>query len=288
MNPAFTENWFLRCQDLIDKYHPDLVYFDNTGAAARPGRARHRRALLQRQPASERRQTRSRAVTAKKMTAGTARRSSRTSSAASPPRSGPQPWQTDTCIGYWHYDRDTCEQHRYKTVGQVVHMLVDIVSKNGNLLLSIPVRGDGTIDEDEVAFLEGMAKWMDVNGEGIFGTRPWKVYGEGPSVRGHAGGHVRRERDVRSYTAEDVRFTTKGDTLYAFLLGWPGEKNAVIKSLATNSPQVAGQKITDVSLLGYKGKLEWSQDEQGLTVKMPDKPPSDHAVALKIKGILTT
>lgn len=86
---------------------------------------------------------------------------------------------------------------------------------------------------------------------------------------------------------QDVRFTTKGDTLYAVLLGWPGENNVVIKTLATNSPHVAGHKITDVSLLGCEDRLEWSQDEQGLTVKMPGKQPSDYAVALKIKGIPT-
>lgn len=94
----------------------------------------------------------------------------------------PQPWQTDTCIGSWHYSREIAAQNKYKTVGQVVDMLIDIVSKNGNLMLSVPVRGDGTIDEHEVAFLEGMATWMKVNDEGIFGSRPWKVYGEGPST----------------------------------------------------------------------------------------------------------
>ena len=85
------------------------------------------------------------------------------------------PRQTDTCIGSWHYERRLFEQHRYKTPGQVVQMLIDIVSKNGNLMPSIPVRGNGTIDEDEVACLEGIAKWMAPNGEGIFATRPWKV-----------------------------------------------------------------------------------------------------------------
>lgn len=94
------------------------------------------------------------------------------------------------------------------------------------------------------------------------------------------------ERNAKPFTAGDVRFTIKGRTLYAFLLGWPGEKAAVIKSLATNSPQLAGRKITSVSLLGYKGNLDWSQDGEGLKVKMPDKQPCDHAFALKIKGVL--
>ena len=122
-------------------------------------------------------------------------------------------------------------------------MLVDIVSKNGNLLLNIPVRGDGTIDEDEVAFLQEMAAWMDVNGEAIFGTRPWEVYGEGPSTTAQAERDrpLQREAGTR-YTAEDIRFTTKGDALYAIGLGWPEDGGKVtIKSLASDSPQVKGR-----------------------------------------------
>jgi alpha-L-fucosidase len=282
-NPAFVERWFLRCKDLIDQYNPDVLYFDNTelplGQTGLDIAAHYYNASIKRSGKVEV------VLNAKKMTA--------------PHRAGlvediergvateirPALWQTDTCIGSWHYERRLFEQHRYKTVAQVVQMLVDIVSKNGNLMLSVPVRGDGTIDEDEVTFLEGMAKWMSVNGEGIFATRPWKVYGEGPSVTGKvAAGQFGGARDVRSYTVEDVRFTTKGDALYAFLMGAPSG-TSVIKSLATNSAQLAGRKVTDVSLLGYDGKLPWTQDEQGLTVKMPDKAPSEHAVALRIKGI---
>jgi alpha-L-fucosidase len=130
---------------------------------------------------------------------------------------------------------------------------------------------------------------MDINSEAIFGTRPWVIYGEGPSVAekleaGQFGG----ARDVRSkpYTAEDMRFTTKGDALYAFLLDWPADRTAVVKSLATNSPQAAGRKVTDVALLGCAGKLTWTQDEAGLHVQLPAAAPSEHVVALKITGVL--
>jgi len=170
-------------------------------------------------------------------------------------------------------------------------MLLDIVSKNGNLMLSVPVRGDGTIDEHEVAFLEGMAAWMKTNAEGIFGSRPWKVYGEGPSTveqpvqpeAGQFGG----ARDVRSkpYTIEDIRFTTKGDALYAYLLAPQPATQAVIKSLATNSPYTGGRKVKAVAILGG-GKLEWSQGEQGLSLKLPEKLPGSEAVGLKISGAL--
>jgi alpha-L-fucosidase len=202
----------------------------------------------------------------------------------------PDPWQTDTCIGSWHYERRLFDEHKYKTVAQVVRMLADIVSKNGNLLLSVPVRGDGTIDGDEIAFLEGMAKWMDVNGGAIFATRPWVVYGEGPStVEAPEAGHFGGARDVRSkpYTSEDVRFTTKGGSLYAILMDWPANRTAVIKSLGTGSSLSAGRKVAGVKLLGFDGPLSWTQDVEGLHVSLPEAAPSDYAVSLKIDGVVS-
>jgi alpha-L-fucosidase len=190
------------------------------------------------------------------------------------------PWQTDTCIGSWHYKRSRFEQHQYKTAAQVVPMLVDIVSKNGNLMLSIPVRGEGTIDDDEVKVLEGLAAWMSVNSEGIYATRPWKIFGEGPTKP------PARGQTTQNYTSRDIRFTAKGDALYAFVLAWPESRQAVIKALSSNSPQVAGRKIAEVTLLGYGGKLEWSQTADGLTVTLPEKSPSQYAVTLRIKGLL--
>lgn len=281
MDPEFTETWFLRCQDLVDKYQPDLVYFDdigdlpleqagldiaahfyNSSIKANGGKIQ---AVLNVKGIDEARRP------------GIVEDYERGASSDVQPL----PWQTCSCIGEWHYNRNLFERHRYKTVTQVVQSLLNIVSKNGNLLLSIPVRGDGTIDEDEVAFLDGLAQWMDVNGEGVFATRPWKVYGEGPT---QSRGGMFSEGRTR-YAAGDVRFATKGDTLYAFMLGWPSQPRAVIKSLATNAPEVAGRRITDVSLLGYEGRLQWTQDGQGLTVQLPQKAPSEHAVTFKIKGI---
>jgi len=187
------------------------------------------------------------------------------------------PWQTDTCIGDWHYQRSLFDQHTYKTARQVAQMLVDIVSKNGNLLLNIPLPGHGAPDADELKFLSEFTAWMDVNSEGIYATRPWKAYGEGPSTTGQAPrGRFGGTTDVRPYTSEDMRFTVKGDTLYAFIMAWPEARTAVVKSLATNSPHLDGRKVAEVSLLGYSGKLEWTQDEQGLNVKLPATPPSEH------------
>ena len=180
-----------------------------------------------------------------------------------------------------------CRAEQVQDGRPIVDMLLDIVSKNGNLMLSVPVRGDGTIDDHEVAFLEGMAEWMKTNGEGIFGSRPWKVYGEGPStVETPEAGQFGGARDVRSkpYTIEDIRFTNKGDCSLR-LPARAAAAQAVIKSLATNSPNTGGRKVKDLTILGG-GKLEWSQGEQGLSVKLPEKLPSNEAVGLKISGVL--
>ncbi len=283
MNPAFVEKWFLRCQDLIDKYQPDQVYFDNTelplGQAGLDIVAHYYNSSLKWHGKLDV------VVNGKKM--ADAHRPAVVEDIERGVATGirPDPWQTDTCIGSWHYERRLFEQHRYKTPVQVIQMLVDIVSKNGNLMLSIPVRGDGTIDEDEVAFLENLAKWMPANGEAIFGTRPWKVYGEGPSTAtSQPAGQFGGARDVRAYTAKDIRFTTKGDALYAFVMDWPTEP-VVIKSLATG---MAPGKVEKVELLGQSGGLQFTQDSEGLKVNFPPAKIGEHAYALKISGLKLT
>ncbi len=193
----------------------------------------------------------------------------------------PHPWQTDTCIGDWHYKLSIFQNHQYKTPHQVVRMLVDIVSKNGNLLLNIPVKGDGTIDSDEVAFLQGMAAWMAVNKEAIFGTRPWKISGEGP-VKIKGGGFSEGGED--RLTDADFRFTTKGDVLYATAFGWPDSGKLTVGTLAANAPGIVG-KVKTVSLLGSPDKLAWTQTADGLIVTLPTQKPCDHAYALKITGL---
>jgi alpha-L-fucosidase len=152
----------------------------------------------------------------------------------------------------------------------------------GHLMLSVPVRGNGTIDEDEVKIVQGIGDWMAPNGEGIYATRPWNVYGEGPSVdnpapRGRFGG----ARDVRPYTAEDIRFTAKGSTLYAFVMAWPENGKATIKSLARGSEHFP-QEIARVELLGAGGPLTFTRDTSGLVVNLPEKKPNEYAYALKI------
>jgi len=190
------------------------------------------------------------------------------------------PWQTDTCIGTWHYKKDV----KYKTPKTVIDMLADIVSRNGNLLLNFPLPGSGKLDAEEMRVLSAITDWMAVNSEGIYGTRPWKISGIRPTaVPTNAEGRPQlgfNESNRKDLTAEDVRFTTKGKNLYAFLMGWPA-KEVSIAPLGTGSEQQPG-KIHNVELLGYKGKLKWSQDAAALKVQMPEQKPCDHAVTLRV------
>ncbi len=190
----------------------------------------------------------------------------------------PHAWQTDTCIGNWHYKRGT----EYKTPKIVIDMLVDIVSKNGNLLLNFPLPASGALDLQEQNVLAEITKWMGVNSAALYGTRPWKIFGEGPSIVKAGDSSAFNERNRKEFTAADVRFTTKGSKLYAIVMGAP-EYQAVIPSLKMGSPLRVG-KIQDVELLGFSGKVAWHQDQAALHVTMPPQLPSRHAVAFEITG----
>lgn len=190
-----------------------------------------------------------------------------------------QPWQTDTCIGDWHYNRIVYEKHKYKTPKQVIHMLIDIVSKNGNLMLNIPVKGDGTIDSDELAFLQAISTWIPKHGEAICGTRPFEVFGEGPpDVTNNSNFN---ERNQRQYTAEDIRFTRKGNVVYAFTFVWPVNGQLTVKTLAKGAP-VLPQPVQHVELIG-SGPVKFTQSSEGLRLTITQPPPNEYAYALVIR-----
>jgi alpha-L-fucosidase len=167
----------------------------------------------------------------------------------------------------------------YKTPKKVIDLLVDIVSKNGNLLLNFPLPNSGELDAEEMKVLDGITGWMAVNSEGIYGSRPWKIYGDGPSTEVAVSQTGFNESKQPGLTAQDVRFTTKGKFLYAYVMGIPSGE-FLIKPLAANSPQQPG-KILNVQLLGYKDKLHWKQDNHGLKVRMPAANLSDMGITLK-------
>jgi alpha-L-fucosidase len=186
----------------------------------------------------------------------------------------PEPWQTDTSIGDWYYNRNW----KFRPVSWVIQMLADIVSKNGNLLLNVVQRPDGSLDAEVEQMLAQLAAWNAVNGEAIFGTRPWLAYGEGTFQ--FKGG---RFNEDYTYTANDIRFTTRGATLYAIALGWPADGRLTIKSLAAPADG-KGNRIKRVELLGHKGELPFLQNEQGLAITLPTAAPCEFAWALKVTG----
>jgi alpha-L-fucosidase len=197
----------------------------------------------------------------------------------------PLPFQTDTCIGDWHYSRPIFEHHWYKTPATVAQMLVDIVSKNGNLMLNVPLPGSGGPDDDELAFISDFGRWMSVNFHAIQGSRPWVVYGEGPSVATTAplrDAGFNEGRD-RPYTAEDVRFVQKGGTLYAFAMAWPESGRLTLTSLAAASPNAPGN-VERVELLGAPQPLAFERGAGGLTITLPERRVGEYVYGFAISG----
>ncbi len=270
-DPEFVDKWFFRAQDLVDKYDPDFLYLDNTelplGQAGLDIAAHFYNANIARHGGKLD------AVLTAKGLKPEHRGAVVQDFERSISNGGIQdrPFETDTCIGQWHYKKDIV----YKTVGQVVRMFVDVVSKNGTLLLSIPQRGDGTIDDREVAFLHGLAAWNHVNGDGIFGSRPWLVFGEGPT-------QVPRGRAADApipYGPEDIRFTTKGGKLYIFLLAEPTGAIAV-KSLGLAAP--TGRHVKEIALVGSDETVRWQQDAAALHIEKPDRLPSADVISYRV------
>jgi alpha-L-fucosidase len=185
-------------------------------------------------------------------------------------------WQTDTAVSKnsWGY----VQGQDYKTATSIIHDLVDIVSKNGALLLNIGPRPDGAIPEPEEEILLEIGRWLAVNGEAIYGTRPWKVYGEGPTevIEGYF-----QDTKRTGFTARDIRFTAQGDALYAIVLGWPESGETVIESLGAGSV-LYPDAIQLVELLGSEEVIQWSRDADGLKVKLPSQKPADAAFVLKV------
>lgn len=194
-----------------------------------------------------------------------------------------QPWQSCSCIGGWHYNTAIYENNWYKSAADVVKLLVDIVSKNGNLLLSVPLRADGTFDEKEEKILNEFGEWMNINKEAIFDTRPWEVFGEGPiaeaDIKINAQGF--NEGAYSKATAQEIRFTQTKKALYATVLAWPEDGKVVIKSLSANQKLYSG-RIKKVELLEY-GNLDFIRTSEGLQINLPEKKLNNIAPVLKIR-----
>ena len=255
---AYLDDWLARGTELVDKYHPDFIYFD--WWISQPAFAPY----LQRMAAYYYDESAARkqgpVLTYKQE--------------AFPPNSAVldiergkldtlrlQPWQSDTSVSInpWGYVKDD----RYRTARSLLGDLIDIVSKNGNLLLNVGPESDGTISPEIQKVLLQIGAWLRVNGEAIYGTRPWVLYGEGSTSVAAAG-----DETSHVYTAADLRFTTKGDVLYALGLAWPGDGRVLIKTLYANSPYLR-QAIARITLLGSTTAVQWEQTPTGLVVHLP-------------------
>jgi len=281
----YVDNFHDRTIDLIDKYDPDLVYFDDTALPFWPFSDAGLRIAAHMYNRSIATRGRLEAVINGKMLDERQRRSlvwdiERGQTGAIEPL----PWQTCTCIGGWHYSRPGYERNEYKSARTVVHMLVDIVSKNGNLLLSVPVRGNGTIDEKEQAIVEEIGRWMALHGEAIHDTRPWAVFGEGPALHGTAPlkDQGMNEGKNEPLTAADVRFTARGDAVYAFVMGWPAGREIAIAALGTAAGHLE-KPVARVEFVGTGAPLAFRQAADGLKVTLPAAAPAlPYAFALKV------
>jgi alpha-L-fucosidase len=281
---SYVKNFYDRTRDLIDQHNPDLLYFDdsllplgwggmnigayfyNNSLAKNGGKLE---AVLNVKDVPDRL---AKAVVAdyeRGLTAGIMK----------------YPWQSETCIGAWHYLRYLYEKPGeyagYLDPRDVIHWLIDTVSKNGTFILNVPGRPDGTIDSKEAAVLDRITSWMEVNGEAIYETRPWKVSGEGPNTI--KPGSFQGE-SINKLGGKDIRFTrNKANTvIYAIALGWPSEP-ILIQSLGSSSTTNPG-KIARVQLLGSDAKIDWTHERQFLRIELPKnyRPAVDYAAALKV------
>ncbi|MGQ9699375.1 MAG: alpha-L-fucosidase [Armatimonadota bacterium] len=268
----FLEDWLARTCEIVDKYRPDLIWFD--WWIEKPEFAPYLQRFAAYYYNSAAKWGREVVINYKNQAfkEGTAVFDIERGKLD---RSSPYFWQTDTSIGKrsWGY----IENEENRSPNELVDELVDIVSKNGCLLLNIGPRPDGTIPEEQERVLLEIGRWLEVNGEAVYGTRPWIVYGEGPTQT--VGGSFGESKN-KPFTGQDIRFTAKGDVLYAICLDWPGDQ-ITVQSLSTNL-RLYPDEVREVRMLGCDDPLQWSRDEAGLKVKMPTKRPCDYAYVLRI------
>jgi len=289
---AYCDKWLRRTLELIDKYQPDFIYFDGpvpiVGAgrkkdsSGRPELEKYGLEVVSHFYNSNIKKYNGgleAVVTIKSWGEGSIK--DNRVAVQDIEKGGVKeiqdlPWQTDTSLPPGWFYNGSEKSELSDTV--VIHNLCDIVSKNGNMMLNIGLRPDGTLPENEREILKNIGKWFDINGEAIYGTRPWITYGEGPT--GLVEGEFKQ--NTKPYTFEDIRFTAKENTLYAIVLGWPEKKTVKIRSLNSGQELWFGN-ISSIELLGNKGTIKWKRNENGLEIQFPDQNQCKFAYVLKIK-----
>jgi len=270
---AFNQRWLSRAKEVVDKYQPDLIWFDNKLHILKDqtlvdflshyynsALAWNRDVVATYKHTDFHKGAGILDLERSRMSEGT-----------------DFPWLVDDSIdwGAWC----NVANPNYKSTNRLIDFLVDVVSKNGCVLLNVTPTAQGEIPQPVQERLLAMGQWLDLNGEAIYETRPWKIFGEGPMeiVEGHLSEHKNKDA-----TSEEIRFTQKDNTLYAAVLDWPKGGKVLIRSLPEDSDLLG--KIRRIDLLGYRGKLSWTRDARGLSVKLPESRPCDHAFVLKIKA----
>jgi alpha-L-fucosidase len=276
---AFMDDWLARTAEIVEKYRPQIVWFDWWIEQSVFAPYRQKFAAYYYNRAAEWRRP---SAINYKFNAFPEKTAVLDVERGQLDGIRPQFWQTDTSISKksWGYIRND----EFKTADSIIDDLVDIVSKNGALLLNIGPLADGTIPEEAERILLEIGRWLEVNGEAIYGSSPWKVFGEGPT-QVVAGSFKDTERGA--FTSTDFRFTAKGGTLYAIALAWPQDGKLMVKSLAEGAPYWSGP-VGRVELLGSKAALRWTRSAEGLAVDLPTERPCENALVLKISGAGST
>jgi alpha-L-fucosidase len=261
INRDWMHEWYKDVKELVDSYHPDLLYSDSKLPFDEIGRSM----LANYYNGNyDYRQGKLTAVyTCKQISEGAwvqdLERGVQDSISV-------LPWQTDTSIGDWFYRTG----QKYKSTTDIIQMLVDIVSKNGNLLINIVQTPEGDLEPDILKSLDEIGKWIAANGDGIYSTRPWKVFGEAPAQTDVVKAGNFNEDKIK-YNSQDIRFTAKGNNLYAFCLNIP-EGDIYIRSLSKDS-KLNNRKIASVTMMGNDEKIIWQQDADKLVIKKPARLP---------------
>ena len=269
-NPAFQLEWYRSIKELVDNYQPDLLYSDSRMPFEDVGRTLI--SHFYNQDIAKNNGKLEAVYTCKQISGGLwvedVERGVKDTVSQ-------YPWQTDTSIGDWYYRTN----QKYKTSTEVIQMLVDIVSKNGNLLINVVQTPEGDLEPDMLKILEEIGIWTSANGEGIYGSRPWKIYGEKPADNPEK--KLGRFDENFGYSSKDIRFTTKGNILYAYCLGKP-ESDIMIKSLA-KSGKSGDKPVASITMVGSKEKISWKQTAVALVIKKPETMPAWQVIGFKIE-----
>jgi alpha-L-fucosidase len=274
VSEAWTRDWLARAAEIVDKYRPEIMYFDWWDGQPYVRRDLTRFAAFYYNTV----QTNGKPVGVINYKDYAMQENSAVLDIERGQLSGIRRlyWQTDTSVSNrsWGY----IENDTFKSPEFIIHQLVDIVSKNGNLLLNVGPRSDGTIPDEVQQVLREVGAWLKANGEAIYGTRPWRVFGEGPTKVQEGSFH---DTDTQPYTPEDVRFTSNSGMLYAIELGWPGNRELVIHSVGRGP--AGEQAVQSVELLGWDRKLAFQQSPEGLRIHLPENAPGKYAYTFRIR-----